>query len=161
VPEVRELKTLAAYFRGLSCLEQDKCEEAEGCLGQCASMPREYHVSSLLLRAEAGAAFRKKDYDRFERLAEDAAKQQPGDAIAQAQVASALACEYAVSGNEALRRRAEAKLDEANRMDSATLGATHYVERIRHRLETREIIDSKEFFRRFPNGWHPSGASRS
>ena len=32
-----------------------------------------------------------------------------------------------------------------------------YVDRIRYRLETREIISRSEFVRRFPNGWKPKG----
>jgi len=83
------------------------------------------------------------------------AEERPDDAIWQAQVASALACQYAVRGDPTLRSRAEAKLEAAKAIDKGALQKSRYEERIRHRLETREIIGGKEYFRRFPDGWRP------
>jgi hypothetical protein len=40
-------------------------------------------------------------------------------------------------------------------MGGDALGADHFEDRILYRLETREIIDRKEFQRRFPDGWKP------
>jgi hypothetical protein len=63
-----------------------------------------------------------------------------------------------VHGGKDLRRQAEAKVEEAKRLDSqGLLKQARYEERIRHRLETREIINRHEFLKRFPNGWKPSG----
>jgi hypothetical protein len=161
VPEAPDLDELAALFQGLLCLEEDKCADAEACFARCARLPPEFQVAALRQQAAAGAAFDRKDYDRFLQVAEDIARQQPRDAIARAQVASALACQYAVRGEPELRRRAEAKLEEAKQMDSAALQAGRYEERIRHRLQTREVISGQEFLKRFPNGWKPDGAAKS
>jgi tetratricopeptide (TPR) repeat protein len=161
VPESLELQELAAFFRGVACLNEDKSEEAQQCFSRCPHLPPEYGASQLLQRATAGAAFDRKDYDRFLEVAEEMARQQPQDPVARAQVASALACQYALRGEEELRRRAEAKLEEAKALGNEPIQAMRYEERIRHRLQTREIIDSQEFLRRFPHGWPPSGEPKS
>ena len=160
-PEVPFFQSLAAYCQGVSFLQNGKSEKAEECLQRCGDLPKSLHAPLLLEQASLGAAFDRKDYDRFLQLAEERARQHPQDSIAQAQVASALACQYAAHGDGDLRRRAEAKLEEAKRIDSKPLQAARYDERILHRLQTREIISGEEFLRRFPHGWTPSGAPGS
>lgn len=161
VPESAELQELACFFRGVSCLQEDKCQEAEACLARCTHLPAELGAPDLREQAAAGAAFERKDYDRFLEIAEAIASRKPNDPAAQAQVASALACVYAVRGDEPLRRRAEAKLQEAKNLGGDALKESRYEERIRHRLHTREVINRQEFARRFPNGWKPAGGPKS
>ena len=157
VPESKELQEWSGYFQGLAYVGQEKSSEAGACFARCDGLPRTLGVVFWRQQAAAGAAYQRKDYDAFLQATEAMAIEQPMDPSAQAHVAGALACLYAVSGDESLRRRAEAKLEEAKRMDRGTLKAGGYEERIRYRLQTREIIDAKEFRRRFPNGWKPSG----
>lgn len=157
VPESRELQEVAAYYQGLTHLfKENNCVDAAACFSRCSHMPPGFHVRDLAQRAAVGAAFDKKDYEQFLQLAEELAKQNPNDGIAQAQVASALACLYAVRGDESLRRRAEEKLEASKKLDAEAIKNANYEERIRHRLTTREIIRSEEFEKRFPNGWKPA-----
>jgi hypothetical protein len=160
VPEVAELQELAAYFNGVLCLQEDKCEQAQACLSRCSHLPPGFKVPDLLEQAAAAAAFNRKDYDKFLQVAESVGARNPNDSVAQAQVASALACVYAVRGDEQLRRRAEAKLEEARNLAGGAIKDSNYEERIRHRMQTREIINRQEFSRRFPNGWKSSGGSK-
>jgi hypothetical protein len=161
VPEAADLQELAAFFQGLVFLQADQCQKAEGCFARAGHLPPAYRVAEMEQQAAMGAAFDRHDYDRFLQFAEEMAERHPRDAVLQAQVASALACQYAVHGDAALRARAEAKLAEAKRIGNVAVQAVHYEERIRHRLETREIIGGQEFMKRFPHGWKPSGASKS
>ena len=161
VPEVPQLREIAAFYEGVSCLEDDRCEEALKCFGRCTSMPEDWHVADLKNEAMQGAAFKRKDYDQFLKCAEETAAQHPNTAGTIACVASALACKYAAGGDENLRKMAEAKLEEAKKLGDKALQESNYEERIRYRLETREIIDRKEFQRRFPNGWKPSGEKKT
>ncbi len=154
VPESPDLRQLSFFFEGLLYLNDD-CEKAEGCFQKCTQLPPEYGVSYLRQRAAAGAAFDRKDYDRFLQIAQEMANESPQDATAQAQVASALACLYALRGDAEFRRQAEAKLEAAKAIDKQAIEETRYEERIRHRLQTREIIDTKEYFRRFPDAPAP------
>lgn len=95
-------------------------------------------------------AFDKKDYETFVAKAE-AIEARDKDAYSAAQVASALACKYAVSGNEAFRSRSEEMLRVAQeRTDQSEEAQRHlqeYGERIRHRLDTRVIMDKEEYDR--------------
>jgi hypothetical protein len=159
-PEVRDLQSLAKYLQGLVFLDEDKCDKAEECFARCAGLPSTFGVPQLQRQAAVGAAFDRKNYDRFLKIAEDMAREQPSDAIAQAQLASALACQYAVRADPELRRRAEAHLQLAKNIDNDTIQKARYEERIRHRLQTREIINAKEFIKRFPDRWSPSGAPK-
>jgi hypothetical protein len=160
VPEAADLQELAAFFQALLCLQEDKCEQAQALLSRCNRLPPSFGVSDLREQATAGAAFARKEYDKFLQVAEAVADRKPNDAVAQAQMASALACLYAVRGDDQLRRRAEAKLQEAKKLGGDAFVASAYEERIRHRLQTREIIPRQEFLRRFPNGWKSSGGSK-
>ena len=150
VPESMELREFAAFLQGILCLQKDECEKAETYFTQCTHMPPEFGVPMLRQTAAIGTAFNRKDYDQFLQIAEQAALQRPSDPIAQAQVASALACLYAVGGDDDLRRQAESKLEEAKKLGTEGIEASRYEERIRHRLKTREIISSEEYEQRFP-----------
>jgi tetratricopeptide (TPR) repeat protein len=161
VPELPELREIAAFYQGIACLQEDHCEQALACFAKCDHLQGSWPVADLKRQAMQGAAFDRKDYDQFLQLAEEAAKRDPNDPMATACVASALACQYAVHGDVKLREMAEAKLEEAKKLGGDVFKESNYEERIRYRLQTREIIDSKEFQRRFPNGWKPSGASRT
>ncbi len=105
-----------------------------------------------IIQVEVGAAFERKDYDAFLRLAEDYWKRNPQSAMAAAQVASARACRYAVSGDSSLSARAEEMLGTARGLATSAEEQQQfqeYDERIRHRLRTREIIEKDEYDRRY------------
>lgn len=102
---------------------------------------------------EVSEAFERKDYDRFVVLAEQAYNRDPKSPDQAAELASALACKYAVTGDPAFRSRAEQLLEQARlgSQSSAELKTSYeeYSERIRYRLKSREIIDRDEYDRRF------------
>jgi hypothetical protein len=66
--------------------------------------------------------------------------------------ASAAACRYAESGEERYRREAEELIRTVRgRVPAAQSGEVEeYVERIQYRLDSRQIIDQDEYYRRFP-----------
>ncbi|HEY1600129.1 MAG TPA: hypothetical protein VGG64_11030, partial [Pirellulales bacterium] len=75
--------------------------------------------------------------------------------MAKASVASALACQYAATGEEGFAREASDTLTEAQSVAGTdTAEFANYEDRIRFRLATRQIVNSAEFERRFPKGWH-------
>ena len=160
VPEAQYLKDVAAFYRGLELLSQDKAAEAVPLLRQgMARVPPEgrREIEVVLLQAEAGAAFDAKDYDTFLAKQEEILRRQPGDAMALAGVASAHACKYATTGEASHKEQALRYLEQATQREPGA-EAAEYRQRILHRLETREIITRAEFHRRFPQGWHPEGA---
>lgn len=154
--EAKHLSTTANFIRGVACLQKNRCAEAESYFARCGAVSPESGLAFLKQEAAIGAAFERKDYERFLKLSEEFESQHPNEAMAVAQVASAHACVYAVRGNPESRKAAEAKLDQARKLDPKVLGEDSYEQRIRYRLETREIIDKGEFAKRFPNGWKPS-----
>jgi hypothetical protein len=98
-------------------------------------------------------AFNAKDYDRFLELEEAEAAKSPESPLAVAGVASALACKYAVTGDEKYARDTEDHLQKAQTLsgnDPQSMAAyREYSERIRYRLKSREIIDKTEYDKRF------------
>ena len=64
-------------------------------------------------------------------------------------VASAIACKYAVSGDEKLKAEATDLLAKARALPHEEASFKEYEERILHRLNTREVIDRKEYNRRY------------
>jgi hypothetical protein len=139
-------------------LDNNKDEEAEKLMSEAAAIYPE--SKDLALGAERYAdnaaissAWKRRDYDTFLTIANAAMQRHPSEPAQMATVASALACKYAVTGDPEFRRRAEILLSEAkalsekSREDQARY--QEYSERIRHRLDTREIIDKAEYDRRF------------
>lgn len=115
-------------------------------------------ATGLALAAEAydaGAAFERKDYDGFARIAEQRWRATP-DAETAGMLASALACKYAITGDPSYRQRSEEMLAKANDLSQGDADSRksyqEYAERILYRLQSKEIIDTGEYNRRFRGG---------
>lgn len=154
VPENRELESMASLYAGLHLLMNDRATEAVPLLQKARNLVRNNPgLERLLDSAEAGAAFEEKDYDKFLAKALEITKKAGADWQAIAQVASAYACKYAVTGDELFKKQSLEFLDKAGKQ----IGADHpdfkeYESRIRHRLQSREIISRREYNKRFPGG---------
>jgi hypothetical protein len=154
-PESRDVEALAAFFDGMACLKKkqwtqalSKLQTADECL------PENFGTQHMIYDARIGLAFDKKDYDAFLNLTSKASAQWPKDPGWKAALASAQACKYAATGNPLFREQALASLKQSQDLWGASAPSfLEYEQRIRYRLETREIIDREEFVRRFPNGW--------
>ena len=129
--------------------------EAAKLMHEAASAyPEAEGLAGAATQLDAGVAFERKDYDAFLELEQRQWKQYPESETAAA-VASALACKYAVTGNADFRKQAEDMLKEAAERAKADPkqmeSFREYEERIRYRLQSREIIDKPEYDRRFRN----------
>lgn len=157
LPEIPELAVLPNLFDAQRLITENKNDEALALLDQ--SQPHVFDAwqdmyRMVRLQAEIGIAFDAKDYDTFLVKAQQVAEIKPDESFAQASVASAYACKYATTGDPAFRQQALQHLKRAKEMSEAgDQDFEKYENRIQHRLETREIITSKEFEQRFPNGW--------
>ncbi|HKQ59640.1 MAG TPA: hypothetical protein VJS92_00060 [Candidatus Polarisedimenticolaceae bacterium] len=154
VPDEPELRVLDRYFRAILLVNQERSVEAIPLLKEALAIKPDDADSALaLLHAEAGLAYEQKDYDQFLERQQALARRLPDDPIAALGVASAHACKYAVSGEEARKALAERQIELASKMKGVEQPAfAEYVGRIRYRLETREIISAREYGQRFPNG---------
>jgi tetratricopeptide (TPR) repeat protein len=152
VPENRQTRGLAQYWEGVYYLSRDEPAKALPLLKECQKAFPDPEIAGLVTSAQIAVVFDARDYDSFLRLAQQELRRTPKVATAAAQVASAYACKYAVTGDESFRASALAMLEEAKKLEgSASL--PEYEARIRHRLQTREIISREEFQRRYPGGW--------
>jgi hypothetical protein len=119
LPEVPQLERIAVFYRGAAFLQADRSSEALTALRRARRMtpPGDKDevaaIDRLILQAELGAAFDGKEYAVFLQKALEAQKADPQSATATAQVASAYACLFAVSGDEELKRKAEEYLGQA------------------------------------------------
>lgn len=161
VPEAREFKDLADFFTGMDLMAKDQSAEAIPFLqGAATRLPAgtdlRLAAETFLAQAKAGAAFDAKDYDAFLARESEIMKAHPNDPISMAGVASAHACKYAVTGDAAHKQQALHYLDLATKSAKGPEFA-EYRQRILYRLHSREIVNKKEYDRRFPNGWDPEG----
>jgi hypothetical protein len=108
---------------------------------------------------DAGAAYERADFDSFLRISASQWKEQPSSFTA-AQLASAFACKYALTGTMDFRSQAEAMLEKARQLAQTDVGAVNslaeYAPRIQYRLDSRKIITKQEYDRRFRNGQPPA-----
>jgi hypothetical protein len=152
VPEAAALGAMASIYRGMQLMTDDKPAEAANAFRSArahfGSLP---FIDAMLLQAEGGVAFDAKDYDTFLAKMQAIERLEPNQPRGLTGVASAYACKYAVTGKEEFRKQALLFLERATRLSGpGDPLAKEYEARIRHRLETREIITRKEYMRRFP-----------
>jgi tetratricopeptide (TPR) repeat protein len=135
-------------------LQEDRAEDALRLIEDYKRSFPQARLDDLRLAAEISMAFRNRDYNTFLALARKNLDQARHQAHAMAGVASALACKYAETGDDSFRREAEDYLQQAQRAapphEMASL--KEYCERIEHRLRSREVIDKKEYDRRYRGG---------
>jgi hypothetical protein len=140
--------------RANKLVESHQEEEAARVMREASNeYPESASLGEMAVALEAGAAFDRKDYDGFLQLSRERLKRNPTDPSAMGSVASALACKYAVTGSLEFRSQAEQTLAQAQALAQGSsenkAAVEEYAERIRYRLETREIIDKDEYDRRF------------
>ena len=121
-----------------------------------AEYPEMAQLATAIPYFEAGSAFERKDYDRFLAVSEGIWKAQPDSASAAGQLAGALACRYAVTGDPSFRTRSEEMMGKAQQLSqgdpAAKQSEQEYAERLKYRMDTREIINKQEYDRRFRGG---------
>ena len=151
-----DAEVVASYLlvaRVQDLIEQKRAGEAAVMATEFAARhPKNKVAPGLVHAARVAQAFDDKDYDGFLSLAQEQEAREPEDPLSAAQVASALACKYAVTGDEEYRRKSTAKLEQTRAAASGDKSFIEYEERILHRLNTREIIDRTEYNRRFRSG---------
>lgn len=159
VPEIKELAVMSSLFKAQRLLANDKDEEALALIQSVSkTAPHElqatYHELELI--AESGVAFKRHDYDTFLDRSQKMMELRPSLSRAVAGVASAYACKYAATGERAFYEESLKYLARARELESGgSKEAQEYESRIRHRLQTRNVITKEEFDKKFPNGWKP------
>lgn len=155
VPESQELRYMLKTMQGLQLASQERFEEAADAFREAVAIdPNDSVASHLLLRCEAAAAFLRQDYDvmiaRWEALYSELQ-----DKDTRLGLAGAYACKYAQTGEEPWLAKSRELVQEAKNSDELTEEDRFEVQRIEHRLSTREILKREEFKQRFPQGWQP------
>jgi hypothetical protein len=149
VPESTDLKSGAKLYRGLYLLASHRASAALPYLYEykkLAGGQSEKEALILILDAEASAAFEVKDYDLFLQKATERMKATPQVPQALAQMASACACKYAITGDEKYREESNRWLEQARELaGEGDPEMEQYVQRIRKRLETREILSREDY----------------
>lgn len=160
VPENKMLRETLAFYNGIQALQEDRNQEALSFLNSLSVTPNDTLINYLKSRAKIGIAFDEKNYDEFLRLSLKIKKVFPDQPFAQGCVISAYACKYAITGQEKYRNYALALLDTIRHISGEDSNFKFIENRMLHRLTTREIIDTKEFIERFPNGWQNEGETK-
>jgi hypothetical protein len=106
------------------------------------------------------AAFYRKDYDGHLKFSQAAWDKSPNDPNLAATLSAALACKYAVTGEQQYRTQSEQMLAKAQELAGRSVqdqaAYQSYAPRILYRLQSREIIDNLEYQRRLgANGPQP------
>jgi len=145
------LKLGRDIFQVCRLLNEDRNQEALQMVRRLLQEnPDVDNLRDLHRQAEIAVAFESAEYDTFLAKAKEDLATQPDYPRTVAQVASALACKYAVTGEENYKAEATETLDKARALaGSDDADFKECEERILHRLRTRDIINRKEYDRRF------------
>ena len=117
--------------------------------------PDDTHLRADLAVAEATQAFMDRNYDMMLAKDQEALSLDPNWVYA-ADVAMAYGCKYAVSGDAAFKAKAEEYMAQAQALagpNNADWRMTY--QRLKHRLETRQILSLSVFAAKFPKGYPP------
>ena len=159
VPENEDIKALWIYYESIRLMSVDSAELAYlMLLPYELYYPAEFEAEELLLTAKIAMTFDKGDYDLFLDATQERLKFYDKSATSYLSVASGFAANYA---------EPRADIDITGFADSARvyinkaleIGAgegediQEYINRIEHRLHTKEILTFEEFYQQFPNGW--------
>jgi hypothetical protein len=163
VPESRDVKILAHFYKACDLLHRDKSSEAYAEFAICCQMePTEKLFQSGLQEAARGKAFDEKDYDEFLRLT-IAYNTQPGTRYVAARLTSAYACKYAASHDEQYKVKAMECLAQAKGEWEPKDPETYdqFADRMMHRMETGQIIRKSEFMEQYPKGYEAGKEKKS
>jgi hypothetical protein len=150
----RAVKALDKVDEASKLEEEDgKAAEAARLMHEAASLyPEMPGLATAAETLDEGTAFESKNYDAFLAIAQKQWKQYPASGTAGA-VASALACKYAVTGDEQYSKQATEMLEKAHQLVGSDADGEkryqEYSERIQYRLSSRQIISTNEYNRRF------------
>jgi tetratricopeptide (TPR) repeat protein len=118
-----------------------------------AEYPEMSQLSDEARYFDGSVAFEHKDYDQFLEISETLWTAHSSSSQYAAVLASALACKYATTGDPAWRQKAEAMLEKSRQLAQPSpdemKSYAEYSERIRYRLDSRQIIDKPEYDRKF------------
>jgi len=153
VPEVKEIGALANYFKAVDLLQKDKSTEALAVLDNCKDLPPDFHINQLVLQAEMGSGFDKKDYNLFLTSSKALLQLDSTKADAWASVSSAYACLYSQNGTDSTKALSIRYLNRSKALDDTSADAKEYIGRILYRLDSKQIISKDEFDKKFPNGY--------
>ncbi len=147
----------AANKAGELMKQEGMAQQAASLMHQAAATyPEMTALADAAAYLDSGAAFDRKDFDKYLSLAEDQWKAHPESAAMAGMVASAQACKYASTGTAEWKQKAEETMEKAKGLAQKSpedmQSFEEYAERIRYRLTSREIIDKPEYDRRFRSG---------
>lgn len=104
------------------------------------------------LNARVALAFDEKEYLVMYNTSRELAERFTDLPMAILSYASGAACMYALTNDQQYRQESEERIAYALSLRSGNENGEldEYIQRIRHRIESREIIDSDEYYRRYP-----------
>ncbi|HEY2411744.1 MAG TPA: hypothetical protein VGI40_05860 [Pirellulaceae bacterium] len=161
VPEAHAYRTGSKLYEGIFFMQQDRNAEALARFQEInGAMQEQGGIDDLLLQAELAVAFDTKDYAAMVKAAEKLAERHSESRMSRLQRASAYACQFAAAGDEEARRKGVEAVESEQTQPDLTEDDKKYLNRIQHRLATREILHRKEFEERFPEGWTPEDQTK-
>lgn len=149
VPEVREFRSLAAYYTGISLLGQNKSQEALESFRKCSALGMESDVDFFITQAEIGVAADNRDFRTFVVAARKMLLYDT-TATSYAQVASAYSCLYGVERKDSLADLSREYLMKARLKNDTSHAFRYYASMIEYRLATGNPISREEYMKLFP-----------
>lgn len=155
VPESKLTRGFMHYFTGLQALHHDDDTALQNFSSVGIPLNEgQWKLQFLLKEAQLGSAFEHKKFPRALALSRELLQSDPQDVELRLGVASMAAALYADQGDAAAKAEAEqtlaqvgASIAKAPAGEKATL--EYEIKRVRHRLETRQILNRKEYQKKF------------
>jgi hypothetical protein len=153
IPEINEIGALASFYNGINLLNDDKSTEALAEFIACKDfVPRDLQIENYITQAEMGSGFDTKNYHLFLNAAKKNLQIDTTIAMSWAGVASAYACLYGSSKTDSIKVFYDYYLGKSLSLNDTTKEFSNYINRLRYRFATGDILTKEEFDKKFPYG---------
>ena len=115
--------------------------------------PENPDFATAVVYYDAGTAFEAKDYDRFVSLSQQIATQNPDSSDALGMLASALACKYAVTGDQSFHVRAMQALAQAEKLAERSADEKKSFQEYSDRIQYRPLHGKSSILRNITAGF--------
>ncbi len=157
---LEHLKVITGLYEGLDLFHKNKIDQAFPLLNAYKEYyPDDNYFDYFIFQTNRIKAFDDGDYKTFYALSIKIYDLWPSDTSSILGIASGSACMYALSNDIAYKKKsleyinlALGKIKDENNKEVVDFTLKH-IDRLKHRLYSKQIINPEDFYKKFPQGW--------
>ncbi len=156
LPHLEYLTGLSNLYEGIYLFYNNKLKEALLLFESYKEyFPDDNDIEYWILNSKSGISFDSKDYQNFYNYQKELFNLNPEDIIYIAGVSSGASCLYIITNDEKYKNEMNEYFELATQkmLPEEKEILSEYIQRIKYRIFSGEIISSEEYYEKYPEGW--------